>query len=375
MGRIKKAGLKPPGIATLMITNGCNLKCRHCWPESLSHEAVRPVDVQALKSLIAGFESLGAEEICLTGGEPLTHPHWMEILRFACRRKGLKRVRFQTNGVLLTERDAKGLAKIRQKELIIQVSLEGADGQTHDVLRGKGSFEGALRGIKRLTAMGLGPQTTVSFTETRKNFNSLADLIELLDELGVGRLVSGTLVRAGRAVHGPELPTPDQYRSLLRRYHRDETFRKRYHKMANIACLEWWLGKAHSLSETCGCLEMPYVKADGALYPCLMLPADHLAVRNAHEDPLEELLMKAVSRWAGLPALLRRRSSALTPCKTCSGKSHCKGGCMGRAHASTGNVMEEEDRCMLRKAVYAWKPLRAGEQIRFMSNGHGGTAE
>ena len=206
-------------------------------------------------------------------------------------------------------------------------------------------------------AAGLGPRTVAAFTETRENFCELPHLLELLEELGVGRLVTGTLVQAGRAArnHALELPTPDQYRALLTCYHRDAAFKKRYHKMANIACLEWWLGKADSVSENCKCFETPYVTADGALYPCLMLPVEHLAVRNAHEGPSEELLIKAVSRWAGLPDLHLRRPAGLGLCQICSGKSHCAGGCMGRAHEATGDFMSVEDRCALRKAVYAWE--------------------
>ena len=358
LGGIRKAGLKPPKVLTLMITNGCNLKCRHCWPESLSHETVLPVPVESLKGLITGFGNLGVAEICLTGGEPLTHPDWREILRFACQQEGLKRVRLQTNGTLLTETDVKHLAEIHKKKLIVQMSLEGATARTHDALRGKGSFELAFRGIRRLAAAGLGPQTVTAFTETRYNFEELPRLLKHLDDLGVGRLVSGTLVQAGRVgrTQDLQLPTPDQYRALLSLYHRDEAFRNRYHKMANIACLEWWFGKADSASETCKCFEMPYVTAGGLLYPCIMLPADHLAVQNAHEEPFEALLEKAVPLWSGLPALNRRRSAELEPCKTCSGKSHCAGGCMGRAHATTGDFMTVEDRCVLRKAVYAWEP-------------------
>ena len=358
LGEICETGLKPPRVVTLMITNGCNLRCHHCWPESLSHKAVLPVPVESLKPLIMGFGGLGITEICLTGGEPLTHPDWLAVLRFCCMQEGIERVRLQTNATLLTEKDVKCLAAIHKKDLVIQVSLEGATPQTHDRLRGKGSFERAFRGLKRLAAAGLGRQTVVAFTETRYNFDSLSLLIERLDDLGVGRLVSGTLVQAGRAArtHALELPTPAQYRALLSLYHQDEAFRKRYHKMANISCLEWWFGKADPASESCACFELPYVTAGGLLYPCIMLPMDQLAVHHVHENPLEESLVKAVSLWSGLPALNRRRISELAPCKTCSGRSHCAGGCMGRAYATTGDFMTVEDRCVLRKAVYAWQP-------------------
>ena len=356
---IARAGLSPPKVLTLMMTNNCNLACRHCWPESLSHETTNPVPLGTLKRLITDFCDLGAEEICLTGGEPLTHSDWREVLAFACVQKSLKRVRLQTNGTLLKEKDVKYLASMNKKKLLIQISLEGDTDRIHDHLRGKGSFQKALRALKYLTAAGLGSQVVVAFTETEHNFDRIPLLLQYLDRIGIGRFVSGTLVQAGRAADRSELalPTPEQYKSLLNLYHRDEIFRKRYHKMANIACLEWWLGKADSVSEGCACFELPYVTADGALYPCIMLPADDLAVRNVHNEPLGELLMEGVSRWSHLPALRQRRATELVPCETCPGQRHCAGGCMGRAYAATGHFMRVEDRCFLRKAVYAWEPI------------------
>jgi MoaA/NifB/PqqE/SkfB family radical SAM enzyme len=311
MESIARAELNPPKVLTLMMTNNCNLGCRHCWPESFSHEMMNPVPVETLKRLITDFCALGAQEICLTGGEPLTHSGWRQLLCFACVQKGLERVRLQTNGTLLNERDVKYLASMDKKKLLIQISLEGDTNRIHDHLRGKGSFQKALRGLKYLTAAGLGSQTVVAFTETQYNFDRIPLLLQYLERIGIGRFVSGTLVQAGRAADHSELalPTPEQYKSLLHLYHRDEIFRKRYHKMADIACLEWWLRKAHSVSEDCACFELPYVTADGALYPCMMLPVEDLAVRNVHKEPVTELLMKAISRWSDLPALRQRRAA------------------------------------------------------------------
>jgi len=79
---------------------------------------------------------LGSEEICLTGGEPLTHPHWLDILVFSCSVIGLKIVCIQTNDTLLTTEFVKALTSPAFTNLTIQVSLEGAKAQTHNRVRG-----------------------------------------------------------------------------------------------------------------------------------------------------------------------------------------------------------------------------------------------
>lgn len=357
LDHITRAGLRLPRIVTLMITKGCNLRCRHCWPESCSHDVTPPVPTDTLRRLISEFVHLGVEEICLTGGEPFTHPDWFEILSFTCSQPGLKRVCLQTNGTLLTEVDIEALHSIGFKGLSVQVSLEGTTAQTHDRVRGSGSFERAFLGLKLLAEGGLGKQTLVAFTEMEHNFTELPRLLELLDALGIGRFVSGTLVKGGRAAGTSQLapPTPSQYRELLSRYYFDAKFREQYKKLGNIAALEWLEGRSTPSSQGCVCIETPYVNADGQMYPCVMLPVDKFAAKDVFHRPLEEVIIQAVPLWSKLPELNRRRFVELEECKKCSGRLHCAGGCMGRAYAATGDPMSVEDRCALRKTVYSWK--------------------
>ena len=357
LGHITRAGLRPPKMVTLMITNGCNLRCRHCWPKSRSSDVTPPVPVDTLRRLILELVDLGVEEICLTGGEPLTHPEWFEILDFSCRHPGFKKIIFQTNATLLTEADIKALRSISFEGLSVQVSLEGATPQTHDRVRGSGNFERAFRGLKLLVEGGLGKQTLVEFTEMEHNFIELPLLLEMVDVLGIGHLVSGTLVQAGRAAQTDQLapPTPLQYRDLLDLFHSDTQFRSRYKKIGNIAALEWLAGRLNTSPQSCICIETPYINADGQMYPCVMLPIEKYAVQGVHHRPLEEVLTEGALLWAELPELNRRRSVELEECKKCPGKFHCAGGCMGRAYAASGNFMSVEDRCALRKSVYLWK--------------------
>jgi radical SAM protein with 4Fe4S-binding SPASM domain len=345
-------------MATVMITNGCNLKCRHCWPESSPRHISQPVAGDALKKLFRELALLQVEEICLTGGEPLTHPDWLEILSYCCSQPGLKRVSLQTNGTLLDETAIEALGSIHFQGLFIQVSLEGAAAQTNDRVRGPANFERTLKGLKRLATAGMGKQTQVAFTEMQHNFADLPRLLEIVDSLGLGGLVSGTLVRQGRAAQNKKIkpPTPSQYRQLLDRYHSDPQFRPRYKRIGNIAALEWLAGRSNTLPQGCICMQTLYINAQGRIYPCLMLPAVQFAVDGVYQRPLAEILRQAVPLWAQLPELNRRRSRELDPCKICPGRLHCAGGCMGRAYAATGDFMSVEDRCALRKTVYSWTP-------------------
>jgi radical SAM protein with 4Fe4S-binding SPASM domain len=345
-----------PANLTLAITNGCNLHCSHCWPDSTAQQLHSSTPLRILERIVAEFVGLGVEHVCLTGGEPLTHPAWFDLLAFTCGLPGVREVCLQTNGTLLREDQVRALAMLGGEGLVVQVSLDGATAETHDRLRGAGSFAQALRALRLLAEYGLGNRTRVAFTEMRHNFSELPGLLELLEGMGIGRLVSGTLVRHGRAGRNelPLPPTPEQYRDLLGLFYTHAQFRNRYTGLGNIAALEWHIGQTNCAANGCACLDHPYVTADGRIYPCAMLQAGRYAVTGVHERPVAELLAEALPLWAEIPSIRRRRALELEACAGCSGRRHCSGGCLGRAYAAHGQVMAVEDRCSLRKAVYTW---------------------
>lgn len=354
---VRDSGLQPPRELTLAITPRCNLLCAHCWPEAGPVHAGAQVDLTAIQYTLEQWVAAGLENICLTGGEPLTHPQWREIVRYCCDVPGLTSVRLQTNATLLTPEAVRFFNTPGFGCLNFQVSLDGAEPAAHDRVRGVGSFDKALRGLHWLAQAGLGSRTVVAFTEMAHNFDQLPRLLALLDAMGIGRLVSGTLVRSGRAADGSglELPTAEQYRNLIRQYHDDAQFRNHYEKMGNIACLEWLAGRmAPAAAECCNCMQTPYLTAEGKLYPCVLMPLEKYAVKGAWLRSFESVLKEAVALWAELPVMSRRRLDAIAQCAVCPGRAHCGGGCLGRSVASTGDFLAVEDRCALRRTVYAW---------------------
>lgn len=353
--RIVDAGLTPPMRVTLCITNGCNLRCDHCWPDSLISGISHPVPAGAVMRLIEEFAELGVEELCVTGGEPLVHPQWSEILAFCATSFHFREVCLQTNATLLTEDKISILCDPALKSLIVQVSLDGATSAAHEHVRGPQCFDRTLRALEMLAAAGLGARTRVAFTEMEHNFDELPRLLEIMDEIGIGKVVAGTLINGGRASNGNRLapPAPFQYERLISRYLSDERFRAVYERVGEIAAIQWFKGKSHDAARgCCSFLGRPYVTADGRMFPCTMLQADKFALLGVFERPLAEALPEALPMWAELLAVSRRRPSELDSCSGCAGRTHCAGGCMGRALTAHGDLMTVEDRCALRKAVY-----------------------
>lgn len=348
---MQEAGVRPPVTLTLAITRACNLACHHCWVEAGPSAASLHVPVQILRSLMKESAAMGTAGICLTGGEPLSHPHWLELMRLS-RMLGFQQVTLQTNAMLFRDEDITALGDLDFPGLCIRISLDGATPATHDLVRGEGAFGAALEGIGKLVRGGLAARISIFFTEMHHNLGEFPALLELAETMGIRSVIGGTLVACGRAATGTAVAAPlvDQYRHLLDRYDTDSRFRQLYQRMGTMAALEWHRNDEQR-SECCTFIENPYLAATGKLYPCVMCHADDFAVAGVFEKGLVAACAEGVSLWSALGRISERRAEELSRCRECPARLACAGGCMGRAWGSCGNLMAPDDRCEVRRSI------------------------
>jgi radical SAM protein with 4Fe4S-binding SPASM domain len=191
----------------------------------------------------------------------------------------------------------------------------------------------------------------------RHNYDEIPEMLKLADNLGVGKLIEGTLIKAGRAKHADWIRLPDkpQVRSLIKLYESEPEFRKLYDRIGSISAIEWYKGRNVPTDHVCNCISTLYISASGKMYPCVMNIDDNLAEENVHNEGLYNVILKGLEKWSRLPLLDMERSELLVKCRNCAGREHCRGGCLGRAFAVNGDVMTVEDRCDLRREVYYFK--------------------
>lgn len=164
------------------LTEGCNLRCRHCWiaPKFQAKGdsgTVLPMDI--FRSVVAQGKKLGLSSVKLTGGEPLLHPRISEILAHI-KNEDLNLV-MESNGVLCTPEIAEQIAACNNP--YVSVSLDGADAQTHEWVRGvPGCFQSALEGIDHLVQAGIPFQIIMSIM--RANRDQMEPVVRLAEELG-----------------------------------------------------------------------------------------------------------------------------------------------------------------------------------------------
>jgi len=180
----RAAGSSAPALRSLYfyLTQGCNLRCRHCWlaPQfqtAAKQYAALPPDL--FRRILGEAKPLGLSGVKLTGGEPLLHPDIGALLEILQDEQ--LRFSMETNGVLCTPGLARDL--VRSGMCHVSVSLDGADAQTHEWVRGvEGCFEAALRGVRNLVAAGIRPQIIMSLM--RRNAGQVEPLVRLAESLG-----------------------------------------------------------------------------------------------------------------------------------------------------------------------------------------------
>lgn len=179
------------------LTEGCNLACRHCWLSPKLHTESTPYSTlppTIFTKILDQAKSLGLEAVKLTGGEPLLHPEIQEILQILKERNIPFTI--ESNGVLCTPELAKIIAAAC-RGASVSVSLDGADAESHEWVRGiKGSFDAALSGIRNLVNVGIKPQ--IIMTVMNHNKMQLEAIVRLAETLGAESVKFNLVQPTGR---------------------------------------------------------------------------------------------------------------------------------------------------------------------------------
>ncbi|MDR1395996.1 MAG: radical SAM protein [Deltaproteobacteria bacterium] len=174
------------------LTRACNLACVHCYASAQPQPAADELSLTETRNLVDSLTGYGVPVILFSGGEPLMHPHLLDLVRRAVER-GARAV-LSTNGLLL---DPEKAGRLKDLGLAYAgISLDGL-GPAHDAMRGKiGAFDGALRAIR--TARRAGLKVGLRLTLTRSNQKDLPALFELMAAEGIPRVCFYHLVDQGR---------------------------------------------------------------------------------------------------------------------------------------------------------------------------------
>ena len=165
----------------LHTNDSCNLSCTHCLVSSgPTGSAGLPTD--ALLAVIDEAKSLGVERVFFTGGEPFLRKDLPVLVERVTRQHGLELI-ILTNATLFEHPAYRAMLEPMDRQKVrFQVSIDGANAEANDGLRGPGTFERARAGLYRLSGMGF--QTSLTVVPHRSNLAGLPRLPALAKQLG-----------------------------------------------------------------------------------------------------------------------------------------------------------------------------------------------
>ncbi|HEY4716308.1 MAG TPA: radical SAM protein [bacterium] len=131
------------------LTNACNLKCIHCIRQT-AEMGNFPMDV--FERILVDARVFETPHIILTGGEPTLHPHLKEAIDIIVDNDYTYNI--VTNGWNFERvMDITGSRLKRKKNLTgISLSIDGARAETHDAIRGEGSFRELMKAVTIIKA-------------------------------------------------------------------------------------------------------------------------------------------------------------------------------------------------------------------------------
>ena len=174
----------------------CNLTCTYCLTESAPGVARRQLPVELLPEIAAEARRTGFTALGVTGGEPFLVRGLAAALGDMARRLPTLVL---SNGTLFAGRLLAELEPLAGLDFAIQVSLDSAEPEANDEMRGPRNFARVVEAIPRLRALGL--RVRVATTTEGLEPEALARLCELHRALGVTDEdhVVRPIVRRGRA--------------------------------------------------------------------------------------------------------------------------------------------------------------------------------
>ena len=161
--------------------NSCNLMCSHCLVNSSPNED-KGLSTETIKKVIDEAVILETSRFYFTGGEPFMRKDIFELIDYVCNHKESELI-ILTNGTLLKGETIERLQRCNKELLNIQVSLDGSRPEINDPLRGKGSFDLIVEGIRNIVEAGYFP--TVTTVVTNSNVDDIQEITKLLALFGV----------------------------------------------------------------------------------------------------------------------------------------------------------------------------------------------
>jgi mycofactocin biosynthetic radical S-adenosylmethionine protein MftC len=323
--------LRAPVNVTWEITAKCNLQCRHCLSADMRKAIAAELDFEQCRAFIDELDRMEVFQINFGGGEPFLRKDLCDILDYA-HSKGITTC-VSTNGTMLDENLVSRLSGM--KLLRIQVSLDGATAATNDAIRGSGTHERILAGLKLLCKQGF-RHLSINTVVTRANFGEIEQLCAIAGHYGVKTRLSrfrpsGNTKRVWEEFHldNSQLAWLSEFLSA----HHDVLTGDSFFSITKEDRRELGLTICGAARMTCSVLP------DGSVYPCAFLCDEQFRGGSIVRESLNEI-------WRHSSAFKALRAIRVEACERCERFTLCRGGCPAVAYFFAKSLNHADPECI-----------------------------
>ncbi|MCA9796451.1 MAG: radical SAM protein [Candidatus Eremiobacteraeota bacterium] len=160
------------------ITDHCNLECPVCIVNNQYSNHMTKDDFQGIIDLLLKAEG-SLETITLSGGEPTSHPHFLELVDMATRPE-IGRVSVVTNGIRIAN-SREFCEQLKARNVYVILQLDGFTDEIQTTIRGVPLMETKWKALENLAELGI--STQIAYVPARGvNEHQLGDAVRLLME-------------------------------------------------------------------------------------------------------------------------------------------------------------------------------------------------
>ncbi len=306
------------------LTDRCNLLCRHCGSEcdpTRSHYIDTGLITKAIWEIA---EDLGNDSymICITGGEPLLHPDFEDIvntINWCDIPWGMT-----TNATLIDREMASKLKKLKMGS--ISISLDGLKEEHEWLRRVPGSFDKTVEGIKNLQSVGIEVQVTTVIH--KRNLEKKEEMYEFMRYLGIRSWRVVNVDPIGRAELDDELFLSRDEIIKLNEFIREKRFNPDNPMDVCYGCSHYlsyeYERETRDFYFQCGAgTTIASILHNGDIYGCLDIERrPELIQGNIRKDRFLDVWYNQFEQYR------QDRSELCAECRTCQEKEYCGGDSM-----------------------------------------------
>jgi radical SAM protein with 4Fe4S-binding SPASM domain len=337
-----------PDRLIVELTAACNLRCKTCYMIAAKADE-NELGTEEVKRLMEEAASAGTRTVALMGGEPFLREDLWPLVDDALER--FEQVQISTNGTLM---DGTSLSRYAgNRNLMLQVSLDGPDAQSNDAIRGKGNFGKASAFLE--FAAGLGIPVSISAVLNKHNYNLVGRLCDFASEKGCSLAIFHKVHVFGRAEKSPAIiPSKAELMHamevLLNKFYEYERQGRMSVDFPHNRCF-----RGDMALDACfpGChfgRAFAFVTSCGNLVCCSHLREGDFVYGNVRERGLLDIWRMS----AGLEGMRQLKVDDIPSCKECQFKYMCRASCRADALGHAGELTGDPYDCEALKAYYLY---------------------